>query len=65
MEMRVYLGSEFEGLVSYGEDIAKGTALVCGDGSMNLIAHICLNNERKEGEDLSFGFLFFPTCFVW
>lgn len=48
MEEEVYLVSGSTGLVSYGgEDIAKGRALVCGDRSMSLLAHICLNKERK------------------
>lgn len=58
MEVATYLGSEFEGLISYSEDIAKGTALFCGDRNMNLLAHICLNKQGEQGEDLSFGFLF-------
>lgn len=59
----IYLGSEFEDLVSCVEDIAKEIVLVWDDRSMSPLAHIWLNEEREEGECLSHSFIFFPYLF--
>lgn len=61
-EEEVYLVSESKGLVFYdGKDIAKERALVCGDRSMILLVHICLNKERNVNAFCLV--LFFPYLF--